>query len=377
MNFRRRFAIPLVVLLGACGEGANGELVDEGADPADTGSGSRDASFVDLNTDARPAANDATSAADSSVADADEPADADDPVDATLPTDASSVVDATVPLDAGPRDAGILDAGPRDAGPLDAGPRDAGIADAGPRDAGAPDAGNPNDPGPKPNQVCNPAAINSPGWQTHLKNMTVPNGTNYTIHIPSNYNGTQALPLVIGFHGCGDTAQNYASWGLASAENYQNLKHFSVSVGGKDGQCWDPVADAPKAAAVLAHVKSCYWVHQKKVTISGYSSGGILAYNVGLQNANTYAGILIENSAIGATRAARIAGAARKIPIAHRHAVDDSSFPIAGVRADWAAFAAAGFPMTTSERPAGLGHEGSKDDWTTYLLPKVGVWQAP
>jgi len=357
VNFRLRFAIPLVVLLGACGEGANGEIIDDGTDPAETGA--RDGGFVDLTTDA---ANDATTA---DLGDANEPVDG--ATDATLATDASSGTDATVPLDAGPRDAG----------PLDAGPRDAGVVDAGPRDAGAPDAGNPNDPGPKPNQVCNPAAINSPSWQTHLKNMTVPNGTNYTIHIPSNYNGTQALPLVIGFHGCGDSAQNYASWGLASAENYQNLRHFSVSVGGKDGQCWDPVADAPKAAAVLAHVKSCYWVHQKKVTISGYSSGGVLAYNVGLQNASTYAGILIENSAVGATRAARIAGASRKIPIAHRHAVDDTSFPIAGVRADWAAFSAAGFPMTTSERPAGLGHEGSKDDWTTYLLPKVDVWQAP
>jgi hypothetical protein len=102
-----------------------------------------------------------------------------------------------------------------------------------------------------------------------------------------------------------------------------------------------------------------------------------------MKNASRFAGILIANSTIsgaGNPVATLLAGASRKIPVAHRAHTGDTVFPLATVKADWAkadwaTIKAAGFPLTTSE-VAGT-HDGTSQDWSGWLLPQSAAFVAP
>jgi predicted esterase len=114
------------------------------------------------------------------------------------------------------------------------------------------------------------------------------------------------------------------------------------------------------------------------VTVAGFSSGGQLAYRVGLMNASRFAGILIENSGLYAADSnpdGLLAKASRKLAMAHRAHTSDSVFPIAKVKADWQKTLAAGFPLETSE-VAGT-HDGNGDDWSSWLIAKSAPWTTP
>lgn len=238
-------------------------------------------------------------------------------------------------------------------------------------DPGAPGVDN---PGAKPTAAC---TVTKDGSGFFTRNS---GKSNYVAYVPSSYDGSKPMRLVVGIHGCGDTAYNFATWGVAPYQTRTTQTHIAISVDGASGggSCWSIPGDADKVTAAIDDIKKCFWVHQKKVVLAGYSSGGQLSYRMGLDHADRYAGILIENSglyAAGTPSATLLANATWKINIAHRAHTSDSVFPIATVKSDWSKTMAAGFPIVTSET-AGT-HDGTSADWATWLLPQSAGWIAP
>lgn len=201
----------------------------------------------------------------------------------------------------------------------------------------------------------------------------------YVAYVPASYDPTKPMRLVVGLHGCGDNAKNFATWGVNPYDGRAKQQHIGISVDGASGgsSCWSIGGDDDKVLAAVDDISKCFWVHQKKVTVIGYSSGGQLAYRVGLKNASRFAGILIENSGLYAADSnpdSLLANASRKIPIAHRAHQNDTVFALSKVQADWEKIKAAGFPLT-SDVVAG-DHSGTSTDWL-YLLPLSADWRAP
>jgi dienelactone hydrolase len=195
--------------------------------------------------------------------------------------------------------------------------------------------------------------------------------SDYVGFVPKSYAG-KPTTLVVGMHGCGDNAQNFATWGVNPYKSRDTQGWIGISIGGRDGSCWDTSHDADKVLAAIADVSTCFYVHKQKVVLAGYSSGGILAYELGLSKAPSFAGIIIENSGLGSTQPS---AAKWKINVAHIAHKDDQSFPLAGVHDDWALLEAAGIPLQKSEVDG--THDGTSDDWADYLLPKIDAWKAP
>jgi predicted esterase len=201
----------------------------------------------------------------------------------------------------------------------------------------------------------------------------------YVAYVPPGYDASKPLPVLVGMHGCGDDAHNYATWAVAPFATRATQGYIGISLGSETGanHCWSMGADDAKVLAAVDDVARCFWVDPAKVTVSGFSSGGQLAYRVGLSHADRFAGIAIECSSLYAAGDgdALLAGATRKLPIAHRAHAGDGVFPLAKVRADWQKLAAAGFPLATSEVFG--AHDGTSADWTDFLLPKVAGWSRP
>mgnify|MGYP003592478672 CR=1 FL=1 len=248
-------------------------------------------------------------------------------------------------------------------------------ADGGPRtDASTPPPV--GGPGPRPTRNC----AYSKDADGFFRMVTQTGGVEYWVRLPPTYVATTAYPLVLGTHGCGDNAKNFATWAMAPYAIRATQAHIAVSVGaGRDGQCWNTAADEPKVLAVLDDVRTCFYVHQKKVTMAGYSSGGLMAYFTAMRNARRFAGLLIENSSLqstfGSNTDATLAAAGWKLNVAITARTSDNQFAIATIRSDRTKLQNARFPVQFRELAG--GHDGNSDDWTGFLLPKITGYTAP
>jgi predicted esterase len=123
------------------------------------------------------------------------------------------------------------------------------------------------------------------------------------------------------------------------------------------------------------------------VVIGGYSSGGDLAYRTAFYNANTFAGLLAENTSpfrdTGSSQSDSLAAAAWKFNVVHLAHSQDETYPIAGVKDEVNAMKDAGFPVTFVERPGthadpDTADSGTDHDLRTILLPHMNDdWQSP
>lgn len=207
----------------------------------------------------------------------------------------------------------------------------------------------------------------------------------YFVYVPNAYDATHDTPskVFVWLHGCGGYAANDA-W-VTSPGGTQSW--ITVSVGGRDGACWNQGTDTAIVLAALDDVKRRLNVDPRKVVIGGYSSGGNLAYRTAFYNARRFAGVLAENTApfygTGSSQSASIAAAAWKLNVAHLAHVSDTTYPIANIRNETDALKASGFPTTRLERAgthwdSDTASSGTNYDLRRYLLPYLDAgWSAP
>lgn len=233
--------------------------------------------------------------------------------------------------------------------------------------------GTADDPGPKPTRTC----ATTPDRRGFFQ-LKSPKAA-YWVHLPAGYDGTAPVRAVLGLHGCGDSAESFLEWGVSPPTGRDRQGWIAISPDGasKGGNCWDAVKDVDVALAALDDAAACFWVDRRKVTVAGYSSGGILAYTLALKHADRFAGVLVENSGAYGVQGFddALAGAAWKLPVAHHARTGDEAFPIARVRASWEKLRGAGFPLETKE--AAGDHNGEAAVWETFLHPKAEAWRRP
>jgi pimeloyl-ACP methyl ester carboxylesterase len=206
--------------------------------------------------------------------------------------------------------------------------------------------------------------------------------SNYTVRLPPGYDTQNPQPrqLLVAIHGCGDSAMNFATWAAVPFALRASQDYIAISVGGRDGQCWSVGTDDALVSAAIAHASSCFYVHEHKIVLAGYSSGGGLAYHLAMTDARRYAGVLIENSSLSSVVGASHVDAALDavwwpLNIAHSARISDENYPIAAVQADWSKMLAHDFPLQT-RAIAGM-HGDTSDDWQAFLLPKMANWVSP
>jgi len=207
----------------------------------------------------------------------------------------------------------------------------------------------------------------------------------YALFVPNSYDASHNTPakLLLWLHGCGGNAYGDA-WSVSPGGSQSWI---TVSVGGRDGTCWNMDTDAKLALAALDDVQRRLNIDPRRVVIGGYSSGGNLAYRTSFFNARRFAGVIAENTApfygTNSSQSASIGAATWKLNIAHLAHVSDTTFTIATVRKETDALEASGFPQTRIERAgthwdADSGSYGTLYDLRTYLLPYLNAgWVAP
>lgn len=213
----------------------------------------------------------------------------------------------------------------------------------------------------------------------------------YWVFVPRSYDESHLTPtkLLVWMHGCG----GFASGDIFTVSPGGSQDWISIAVGGREGDCWDTVADQPKIFKAIADMKTHFNVEPRKVILGGYSSGGDIAYRTAFYSANSFAGVLAVNTSpfrdTGSSQQDSLAAAVWKFNVVHLAHLQDSTYPIAGVRSETEAMKAAGFPITRIEvdgehynNPGDIsnGHSvpGTDADIRNLLLPHIGDgWTAP
>ncbi|MEP7120288.1 MAG: hypothetical protein ABJE95_05230 [Byssovorax sp.] len=220
---------------------------------------------------------------------------------------------------------------------------------------------------------------------------TVDSGTTNYVYVPAAYDDTHQTPitLLVWLHGCGGKSSGDI-WTVSpgGAQSW-----ISLAVGGQEGNCWDVDNDPARVLAALAEIKTHFNIAPRGVILGGYSSGGDLTYRTAFYNAGLFAGVLVENSSpyrdTGSMESASLAAATWKFNAVHLAHLQDTTYPINGVRKETDSMTAAGFPMTRIEVDGGHYDDagaiengqavpGTSADLATYLFPYLSKgWKAP
>jgi len=159
---------------------------------------------------------------------------------------------------------------------------------------GASDGGGGGGGGDSP--VC-PAAALSAG-DTERK-VTVAGATRtYVLHVPSSYDGRKAVPLIVDFHGIGesDASERTSSPYPAVVDREGVIMAFPDGLRGPAGTGWNvgpccvaDVDDVAFARAVVAQVQTIACVDRARVYAVGVLTGGGMAHYVACRAADVFA----------------------------------------------------------------------------------------
>jgi pimeloyl-ACP methyl ester carboxylesterase len=203
-------------------------------------------------------------------------------------------------------------------------------------------------------------------------------GVEYWGFVPRSYDGTNGTPtrLFVFLHGCGGDSEGDAWVVDPGAEEGVEQDWLTLSLGGRDGGCWNPLAETePWVMAAIADFETHFNVDRGEVVLGGYSSGGDLAYRTAFKHSSTFAELLIENSApfrdTEANEAELLGAATTRFPIVHLAHTGDETYKLAEVEPEIEAVREAGFPVQLIKRPGGHSDSHTDPDLINFLLPHI------
>ncbi len=160
----------------------------------------------------------------------------------------------------------------------------------------------------------------------------------YRAHLPTSYNATQSLPLVLVLHGGGGSGRGMN--GLTNLNTLADEKDFIVVYPDGYQRHWgdgrgtspserDGVDDVAFISALIDHLSKDLRVDPRRVYATGISNGGFFSDRVGCGLANKIAAIAVV-AATMPTNLAKTCQPARPLPVQIFHGSDDPFVPSAG-----------------------------------------------
>lgn len=169
-----------------------------------------------------------------------------------------------------------------------------GDSDAGARDSGAVDAA-----AEEPPAIACPATALSPG-ETRATLMHDGRMREFLIYVPSGYDNSGPVPLVLNFHGATMTAEQQRDF--SSMNPTADAKGFVVVYPQGVGNSWNAgaccgeaqssnVDDVGFARAMLQAVGEKVCIDPRRTYSAGFSNGGRMSYRLGCEMADVFAAI--------------------------------------------------------------------------------------
>ena len=192
------------------------------------------------------------------------------------------------------------------------------------------------------------------GPSTYRQDMDLVTGgfqRDYRVHIPSGYDGSIQLPLVVVIHGAFDTAKGMERFSgfsdLADREQFIVLYPEGIGILGflqhwNAGHCCgkaaeDQIDDVTYLKKAIDDVCMRLAVDRRRVYMTGFSNGGMMTYRFAAEHSDMLAAVAPIAASIGGRPTADapqwcIPAPQKPLPILIVHGMDDDDIPLEGGR---------------------------------------------
>lgn len=166
------------------------------------------------------------------------------------------------------------------------------------------------------------------------------NGLNreYILYIPSSYNETSIVPMLINFHGFGGNASEFMSYAdmrsLAESETFilvypqgsclDGSSHWNACPLGGDNK--SNADDFGFVESMVNEISNQYNIDMERIYAAGYSNGGMMAYGL----ANYKSDLIAAVASVSGTMLDCIGPTSHPMPIVHLHGTADGVIPYNG-----------------------------------------------
>jgi polyhydroxybutyrate depolymerase len=122
----------------------------------------------------------------------------------------------------------------------------------------------------------------------------------YTLHVPSTYNGTKAVPLVVDFHGLGGNGKDESNSSPYPAQTDPDgvVMAFPTGLAGPGGNAWNVgpccvknTDDVAFAKALVTEIEKTACIDTKRVYAVGFSMGGGMSHYLACHAADVFAAV--------------------------------------------------------------------------------------
>ncbi len=169
----------------------------------------------------------------------------------------------------------------------------------------------------------------------------------YVLYIPSSYNGTSAVPLMLVFHGFGGTASEFMNGSMDGNSDMRPLAESDTFIlvypqgSCSDGSShWNPCPtggdnkstadDVGFVESMISEISSEYNVNMERIYAAGYSNGGMMAYGL----ANYKSDLIAAVASVSGSMLDCPGPTSHPMPIVHLHGTSDDVIPYNG-SSDW------------------------------------------
>lgn len=166
---------------------------------------------------------------------------------------------------------------------------------------------------------------------------------NYQIYVPSSYDGSKALPLLLIFHGGGGNSEKTIEYTKLNekAEQRGFIAVYPEGTGRLGLKTWNAgiccgyakkknVDDVDYVREVLDLVERSYNIDRSRVYATGISNGAMMVYTVSCELSERFAAI----APISGTLMTKHCSPIKPMPVIHFHGTADKNVPIAGGRGE-------------------------------------------
>jgi len=194
--------------------------------------------------------------------------------------------------------------------------------------------------------------ISGPATYDHRMNLKTGGfQRSYRVHVPSGYNGTTKLPLVVVIHGAFDTAKGIEKISgfsrLADRENFIVLYPEGIGIFGylqhwNAGHCCgkaadDGIDDVGYLTAAIDNACTRLSADRQRIYMVGFSNGGMMTYRFAAERADMLAAAAPMAASIGGRPTAdappwSTPTPKTSLPILVMHGLDDDDIPFEGGR---------------------------------------------
>ncbi len=200
--------------------------------------------------------------------------------------------------------------------------------------------------------------------------------TPHALFVPMHYEPNYAYPLLVWLHGSGDDERQLQRvMPLISLRNYAAVGPRGVSRGDGKSRLHDWRQDSASIGRAENAVFDCidlvsdrFHIAPQRVFLAGFGTGGTMAFRLGLQHPDRFAGVLSLGGVFPSGQAplARLS-CVRKLPLFIAQGRDAQRYSIDRSCDELRLFHSAGMSVTVRQYPCG-------DELTTIMLSDMDRW---